>query len=204
MKVGITTQGATSASNSLKTLGKQMPFALATALNRTANAAQKDIRQNMSSSGMFQFRRKAFIESTIYRDKATDFATKTHPQASVRVHPQRNFLAKHEDGGTKSPSSGRSIAIPSDGVRRNKNEIITKAQRPAALLGKRGYHRDGDVIYKSTGRGKAKRRTALYLLRRAVKLSPRLRFVSTAETTITKEWSSIALKAVQDALDTAR
>ncbi len=194
--------GGDAVQKQLQAIGRQAPFALATALNGVANAAQKGIRENMADK--FAFRRRNFVESTIYRNKATDFATKSKFSATVRVHPERDVLAKHEAGGAKTPRSGNSIAIPSAAVRRNKADVIPRGQRPAALLGKKGVFRLGDVIYQSTGRGKRKRRTALYLLRRSVRIAPRLEFVKTAERTIAAQWVPIATAAIEKALQTAR
>lgn len=198
----ITVTGDDAVRKQLHEIGRQAPFALATALNGVANAAQKGIRENMADK--FAFRRRNFVESTIYRNKSTDFATKTKLSATVRVHPERDFLAKHEEGGAKTPQSGNSIAIPSVAVRRNKADVIPRGQRPAALVGKKGVFRLGNVIYQSSGRGKRKRRTALYLLRRSVRIAPRLEFVQTAVRTITAQWVPIAMSAIDKALQTAR
>lgn len=198
----LTIKGDQTVRASLQAIGRQAPYALAVALNGTANAVQREIRDSLD--GRFQLRRREFIEKTIYRGRATDFATKTRPVATVRVHPERDVLAQHEAGGAKTPINGRSIAIPTANVRRNKADIVTTANRPRALLAKPNVFRQGDVILKATGRGKRRKLQALYLLHRMVRLRPRLGMIATAEQVVPLVWEREATAAITRAIQTAR
>lgn len=202
MNVRIT--GQADVKKMLQEIGRQAPYALSVALNSTANAVQQEIRKTLPTS--FSMRKPEFISRTIYRKPGEDFATKAKTSAAVRVNddPKRDHLAKFEEGGDKRPTSGSAVAIPLPGVRRNKSDVITTANRPKALKGKKGIVRLGNVIFKSTGRGKGKRLTALYLLKRSVRIRPVLHFDATARTVIDREWKQHAEAAVAKALATAK
>lgn len=200
--MNVTIRGHTEVRAQLQEIGRQAKFALALALNGTANQVQRAVRTGLDER--FTVRRKAFIENTVFRDRRTDFATKQHPVAIVRVHPDRDVLAKHEDGGAKRPVSGRSIAIPLGAVRRNRADIITSASRPRALQAKKNVFREKDVLYKRTGTGKRQKVQALYLFRRSVALRPRLGMADTAAKVIPRAWPSEAERAINRALSTAR
>jgi hypothetical protein len=186
----------------LQTVQKQIPFAMATALNTTANAVQSEVRQGLNER--FTLRRKAFIENTIYRQRGTDFATKSHFQAIVRVHPERDVLAKHERGGTKAPIDGKYLMLPTSAVRRTKRDLIAESQKPRALYGKKGVFKRGDVLYKESGRGKSRRLTALYVFKRSAKIRPRLGMQDTAHRVVPQVWPRLAAQALARALSTAR
>lgn len=186
----------------LQAIGKQAPFALSVALNATANSVQSGVRENLNNR--FTLRRKTFVERSIYRDRATDFATKTRPRAIVRVHPDREFLAQHEDGGTKRPRDGRSIAIPTTAARRTKTDIITTANRPRALLDTKNHFRFKDVLYKTTGRGKRQKLVAVFRFQRTARLRPRLGMAETADKVVPRVWEKHATDAIERALATAR
>jgi hypothetical protein len=90
-------------------LTAQLPYAESRALNATATDAQRAIQAALPSE--FTLRQASFIVNSIYRKPGQDFATKTNLAATVRVNPERNFLAKFEAGGRKT-ASGNSLAVP--------------------------------------------------------------------------------------------
>lgn len=202
MRITIDARGLNETAEGLRQVKKQMPFALSKALNDTANAAQKDVRASLAQH--FTLRRKAFIENTIYRKPGEDFATKRSFVAGLRVNPARDVLLKHEDGGAKTPISGRALAIPLSGTRRNKADIVTRSQRPNALRGKPGVFRVKDMLFKRTGKGARRKLLALFLFRRSVPIKPRLGFEATSERTIERQWVPIAENAIERALATMR
>ncbi len=198
----ITVKGDTAARRQLQAIGKQAPFALATALNNSANSVQQAVRHSLNDQ--FTLRRKTFIERTIFRQPGQDFASKTKFQAAVRVHPERDVLAPHEAGGVKAPRDGRSIAIPTSNARRNKADIVGTANRPRALLAKGAAFRRGDVLLKKAGRGKRSKLVALFVFKRSVRLRPRLGMDATAQRVVPEVWERHALQAVERAIATAR
>ncbi len=207
--VRLTIHGDVAVRQQLQAIGRQAPYALSVALNNTANAVQSAVRDSLSDR--FTLRRKTFVENTIYRQSGVDWATKTKPQATVRVRDTPDskgrvpdFLAQHEDGGTKTPRDGRSIAIPLPGARRNKGDIVTVANRPRALLAKKQAFRKDDLLLKRTGRGKRAKLTALFVFKRSVRIRPRLGMEATAERVVPDVWERIAGAAIDRALATAK
>jgi hypothetical protein len=207
MNIDIQIKNAEPVIQALSKIGEQAPFAMALTLNDTANAAQTAIRNGLSAR--FTLRRKDFILNTIYRQKGVDFATKRELSAAVRVNSERDVLAKFEDGGQKTPLVGRNVAIPLPGVKRNKNDIVTKANRPAGLIGKPGVARIETkagtflVQTKRGGRGMGARTEFLYQLKPSVPIKPVLSFVKTANDEVDRVFVRLALAAIDYALATA-
>lgn len=210
MQITINVTGQDAVRSALKGIGRQAPYALQLTLNNTANDAQTAIRQGLTG---FTLRRKTFVENTIYRNRSTDFATKTKPQAIVRVNPARDFLAQHEDGGHKTPQSGRHVAIPLPAVQPDRGTVVPRRLRPS------GLRTNGQVrkvvtpsgvflVRNRPGKGKGRlegwRTEFLYKLNTSVPLRPRLAFHANARKAIDERFVSNALMAIERALATAR
>ena len=208
MQISLDVTNAPDVTAELRRIGDQAPFAMSLALNDTANAAQSAIRLGLSAS--FKLRRPDFILKTIYRAKATDFATKRSLQSTVRVNPERDVLAKFEDGGRKGPLVGQHVAVPLPAVRRNKSDIIPRSQRPSGLLGKAGVEKittkNGTFLVQHKGRSKGKgaRTDFLYKLVPDVPIRPQLLFGQNATKAIDDAFVRLALSAIDRALITAR
>lgn len=113
---------------------RQLPFALALALNRTAEEVQTEIRGHVQEA--FTIRRPWVL--TNVKIARENFATKTKPRVVIEIPPD-SVLGKFEGGGTKSPrSGGLSIAIP-NAVRRTKAGIVSKRDRPRAFAFTQAY-----------------------------------------------------------------
>ena len=182
-------------------IGRQGPFALSRTLNALANKTQQTVQNQLGER--FTLRRPDFVKRTIYRKPGQDFATKSKLEAAVRVHPDRNFLAKFEDGGTKTSTSGSRLAVPIE-VRRNKNEVITKANRPKALLNKPKVFKKGKLILQQVGRAKAAVTRVLYVLTRSVTIAPKLHMADTAKRVTEQDFARIAEAEIEHALRSAR
>lgn len=182
-------------------LGRQAPFAASLTLNGLANSSQALTKEQVKQR--FILRRPTFVLNTIYRKRGEDFATKKALNAAVRVDDRRDFLAKFETGGTKGGVSGHRIGIPID-VRRNKNDIITTANKPRNLLLKPKVSLFGSVIRQSVGRGRNAASKLLYILKRSVKIPDRLDMRENAETAVRNDFDRIAGEAIDRALATAR
>lgn len=189
----------------LQTLSRQLPFATSKALNVSANRAQQAIRANVQKH--FTLRRPQFVLNTIKINSA-DRATKTKLDVTIRVDPERDFLAKFEAGGIKQAREGKSIAIPQD-VRRNKADIIPKAQRPRALLASRRGQK-GRVfatpraILEMVGRAAQRTTRTLYLLKAQVRIPKRLGFEPAVVETVQRHWVKDMTDAFEFAERTAR
>ncbi|MFN2316954.1 MAG: hypothetical protein ABR551_14220 [Gemmatimonadales bacterium] len=162
----------------LKAIPGKAHFGASMGLNRTANEIQDEIRGGLASR--FTLRRADFVKKTIYRKPGEDFASKTNLKAAVRIHDDRNFLAKFEKGGRKTPISGKALAIPQGGVRRNKSDIVTKSQSVRSLIESGKAFVKGDAVFQRTGRGKKRRPILAYLFRRSVPIPASLGFEDVA------------------------
>ncbi|MCB9725375.1 MAG: phage tail protein [Spirochaetaceae bacterium] len=195
-----------SALNALRRLQReQIPYATAVALTRTAQAAQKAIRAGLPNR--FKIRND-FIE----RGVRIQPATKSRPEAAVYWRApggasRREFaysLARQETGGVKRPKR-RHLALPR-GVKRTTGGRIPKSQRPAQALKRRNVFvvdaGRGQAIMRRVGRGTP--RLLYYLHPGAARVSPRFRFVETAEDVARRVYPKEFGRAFAKALATAR
>ena len=191
-------EGGAELQAALANLPRKAKFAASVGMNRTIDEAQAEIKRGLP--GKFTLRRKAFVEGTIYRKPREDWATKDKLEARVRVHDERDFLSKFEQGGTKSPTRGRqALAIPI-AVKRNKNDIVTKANSVKALLAAgKAYVRDGKV-WMLKGRGKIKTRVLAYVFRKSVPIKASLRFVETGRQVIDARGAANVAGAIEKEL----
>lgn len=174
-------------------------FAASIGINRTMDEAQAAIRQGLGDR--FTLRRRAFVERTIYRKPGEDFASKTHLIGRVRVHDERDFLAKFERGGQKEPTRGRSaLAVPVN-VRRNKADIVTRANRVAALLQSGKAFVRGRFVFQKVGRGKRASINLAYVFKRRTPLPDSLRFAETGTRIILQRGADNIRGAIQAELD---
>lgn len=196
---------------------EQIPFALKNGLNATALAVQTAERRRLRE--VFTIRQDVWADRSI---KMTHFATKAERWATVAISPpgradRSDILGKFETESSKQSIAGRHVAIPI-AARRNKKDIVTKANRPSALhLRKEGNRVVGDkrtflvnlkdgrqLILQRTGRGRRSDLRALFYLVERVQLTPDLHYMLTAEGTITREWNGLMEAALDQALRTAR
>lgn len=207
MQINLKVTGTDAVRAELQRIGRQAPFAMSLALNNTANEAQRAIKDSLSSR--FTLRRKGFVENTIYRQKGVDFATKTHLQASIRVNPARNFLAQHEEGGSKTPMSGTNVAIPLAAVQPDRGTVIPKRLRPSGLRMNGQVRKvvtpNGTFLVRNRpGKGRGQldgwRTEFLYKLKRSVPIKPRLQFRDTATKAINDSFVRHALLGIDQSL----
>lgn len=107
---------------------RQIPFAVALALNLTANDAQGSERYRVESN--FKLTRKDFNLKGIYIDNA-DRARKDSWRVVIQVQASRDYLDKFEAGGYKLPTHGRWIWKPNPKVFGGR--VIPDNLRPKAL-----------------------------------------------------------------------
>lgn len=158
----------------LREISKQIDFGTALGLTNTAKEGQKAVMKALGDT--FTLRGGWFNQSNKYGIRIK-MARRDDLAAEVRTAAE--WLALHETGGDKTPRSGRSIAVPTDEVRRNKRLIIAKSQRPAALRGKNTFvlnTKNGRVLFQRKGKGKKSRIVALYNLEPRVKIKKQSTF----------------------------
>jgi len=150
-----------------KELDKQTKFGLAAALTLTAKEIQTGVIQSIESS--FTVRTGWDKPSNIFGVRIKP-ATKT--DLSAWIGTAADWLAKftEQPAGSfvvKLPA-GEFLAIPTKNVKRTKRDIVSKAQRPRSLVGKRDFvivtKRGVRVLFQRRGRGKSSTLVALYIL----------------------------------------
>lgn len=190
----------------LQRVSQQAPFAVSLALNKVANHAQSAVRDGIKRT--YTLRREQFVLNTVKINRE-DRARKDKLDAIVRIDPERNILAKFEEGGTKTARDGRNIAIPTTNVRRNKADILQRSQRPRALLDSRAagkgkvFKTDKGIFQRVGARGASVVR-ALFLLRSTVRVRPTLNFKRNATDAVQRTWRDEMTAAFVRAEQTAR
>lgn len=187
-------------------IGRQAPFAQAKTLTALAKRTHEVKRAALDD--LFTLRKPTFVKSTIRRT----VALKTRLEASVYVDPEKDFLAKFEEGGPKKPK-GENLTVPLPDVTRTaKSGIIVKNMRPKALLenprAKKIRTPNGVfiVLEKNANKkqGLGRRTEFLYELRPEVMLRPTLGLEKTANAITEAEFEAIANREIENALATAR
>jgi hypothetical protein len=175
---------------------RQIPFATALALTRTAQDVQAEIRRQMPQRFTV---RNAWIQKGVIIRKATK------QDLTALVIDRDDFMTLQETGGIKVPR-GRSVAVP-QAVRVNKRGIVPRAQRPSALKGNpavfRATIRGVDGLWQRTGR-KGRGLKLLYAMKPSVPIKPRFGFFQTAESVARERFARQFEAAFEQAVRTAR
>lgn len=210
--ITIKVEGAEEVNALLAKLPTNARYGAALGMNRTMDEAQARVKSTLS--GRFTLRRKAFIENTIYRKPREDFATKDKLEARVQVNPERDFLAKFEEGGDKHPTGGRkALGIPVLGGARptrgalvpekfklkalffSKQGLLSQAKAIASTVKKSGrkallkasgksYVSMNGKVFEIVGTKKSPRLKLLWVFKQSVRIAPRLKFVATGSEVI--------------------
>ena len=205
---------------------KQLPFAMSKAINATMAAPRGGVSGALTIQGAerLQLRRVFDVRQTSWADrsiKVVHFATKRENWGTIGIHPpggdaRADIFGKFESDREKRPRDGHTIAVPIHSrVRRLKGGAISKSVRPKAFNFRQvGNTIRGDkgtfLIRQPDGSGLILQRTkrggvvALYRLVTRAELSPDLHFVDTAITAIDRVWDANMLKALDEALRTAK
>ena len=206
MDLKIRVEGVDAIKAALREIGAKAPRALTLTLNKLADDGQKAVQDSLPKS--FTMRRADFVKRTIYR-KGDDFATNGRPVARFGVNPERNILAKFEESGSKVPMSGRSVAVPLQGVKPTAMTIVPKRMRPAALRTNEQVRKvvtpNGTFLVKNVQGKGAGRRTGwrtdfLYKLVPRVRITARLGFHETAKKAIDASFVRTATAGIDAAL----
>lgn len=182
---------------------KQVPFATALALTRTAQDVQAEVRRQLPRRFTI---RNNWVSQGIRITKATK------QDLTATVYSKDKFMKLQETGGVKT-SKGTAQGIPVD-VKASARGIVPRGLWPRALLGRPDVFRavihgvDGlwqrlKVSRRKRGRG-ARSLKLLYVLKPFVPIRPRFGFVDTARETVAKVWANRFREAFAQAMRTAR
>lgn len=184
---------------------EQIPFATALALTRTAQDAQRFIKDDMPRR--FTIRRKFVLKGVkIVPAKKRDIIN--FGLASSEVFSKDRFMWIHEPGGVKkAPSGKKHLAIPSPLIRTSKNRVVPKSRYVAKVLqNKKKFFIDMDrknrpAVFKRVTKNKTK---VAFWLRPQVKIKPRWNFGKTAARAVRLKFVKNFNAAMRKALATAR
>lgn len=180
---------------------KNLNYGTAVGLTKTAKEGQAAVVGSLGST--FTLRGNWWQQSNRFGIKIKP-ATRDSLQAEVRT--MADWLEIHEKGGTKTARGGR-LAIPTENVRRNKKQIIARANRPAALRGKRTFvlqTSKGPVLYQRKYYGKRSTIVALYNLEPRARIRKQSTFFDPIEKVIKRRLDKNIEMEVRKALATMR
>lgn len=181
----------------------QMPFATSRALNSLAFDVRDKVRGSMPQN--FTIRRQWVVNQMQVKKRAS----KADLEAIVGTSEPGRFLAKHEEGGTRT-ALGRYIAIPTRAVKRTKTDQIRKSDRPASLGSKASViDYNGNkwlALNKSRkwAKGSASKTRLLYLLKPRTQIDERLQLHEQGQSVVRTNGSRALQQAVDYALRTAK
>ena len=200
MDLNITLHGLEACAAKIRNLPKQLRYATAVALTRSVEQAQDailfrtrdvfTIRKNWLTPGYkFGINRKAARKDDL----------------TAEVYTRAPWMLRHEEGGLKFPK-GEHLAVPQEGIKRTKKDLIPAGQRPKAL--KRSFviwkTKSGPMLFQRVGRGKKSTIKPMYAFEKSVHIEARWQFVKTGIATVKKVYGKIFAAAIKDALETAR
>lgn len=179
-----------------RAVGRQVPFATAKALTKTALEARDAVRAGLPAR--FEIR-----STWTARGVTINPASKSdYPNAYAEVGTRHEWMVLQETGGAKAPKYAGSLAIPTKAgqkypvVRRTSSGKIPKRGRPKALLKSgKAFEQDGEI------RLRAKDGTAppAFFLRPRATVRPRFEFRETVDALVARRFGPI----FRDALETA-
>lgn len=180
---------------------KQIIYGTAVGLTKTAKEAQDAVKGALR--GAFTIRNQWLDRGPLQ----IGIKPATPKDLSAEVRTRADFLGIHETGGIKVPKGGHRLAIPGDGVKRNKRLIIPKSQRPKAIIAKGGFVvkiKHGDVIAIRQGRGKKKSLKFLYNLEERARIKREPIFKEPIEKVLARRLHSNVQREVKNALQAMR
>lgn len=185
---------------SIKAVAKQLNFATASALTKTAKDAQAAAIASLKTE---------FDIRTDWLEPSRKLGIRIKPakksDLTAEVKTAADFLEKFEEGTQKIPRK-RYLAIPTANVRRNKRDIITKANRPKALRGKRTFlveTQRGLVLFQRKFKGKRTKIVPLYVLRQNARTPRKPTFYGPVRRAAEIRFPVNFIEALKKALETA-
>ena len=148
----------------MKNIPSQLDYGVALGLNKTAEQMRES--EISAAKNTFTIRGSWWQPKTRFGFNV-NYAKKN--SLTAEVYTRANWLDLHVTGGIKTPK-GSNLALPSSDVKRNKKDMITRANRPKNIRGafkinvttKTGKHMT--AIAKKVGRGKNKKIVVMYWL----------------------------------------
>lgn len=216
INVDVTTNAQELAGAMGRIMDDQLPFATSVALNRTAYEVRDAQRARLEER--FTIRRRWVSWGIAVPERAS----KDRLSATIHVDPSRQFLIRHEEGGTFRPARSSRFSIPADAATTGTG-LVRRSERPRAQGFRKvsegpgvevfqGQRRtfmirraDGTGgVFRRRGRGRASEVRTLFRLRPRIDLEGQLGFHDTAERVYGEVFEKKFDEAWDRALRTAR
>lgn len=174
---------------------RQIPFATSKAMNDTAIKVQEAEVKRVQIS--FNNKKKWWAKGNRRTGIRVDFSNKKNMPLKASVYTNAYFAKLQEDGGTKRPISGSSLAIPTakapKSIRRSDGLNKVKG-RSNVFISKRG-------VFQRMRKGKVK---TLFTWSKTANISPSFKWELTANVA-TKRWMPIHFKKrLKQAINSAK
>ena len=171
----------------------QIPFAIATALNRSADVTRNLLIRSTWPSHIKQ-RNPSFIAASLTTREAR--ATKGSLAVEIYDRLRRGNLYEHAKGGVRVPRGGR-LAVPVSNVPRG-SRGVPQSLRPRKLA---NAVRIKDALYTRDSKGRLK---LVYVLKSATKIPKRVPFYEDYAASMAREMRRTLPLAVAHAMATRR
>jgi hypothetical protein len=200
VEIRVDIQGLDATRKHIANVERQIPFATALALTRTAKEIQREEIAHI---------RTAFTVRGSWLREGGKFGVGIIPASKENlvavVESRAPWLGAHEEGTVRTPE-GAHFAIPQKDIRRTKTQVIARSHRPKSL--KRAFKietkRGVPLLLQRIGRGKSSILRVMYQLTGRAKIDPRLRFFETGRAVVERVWRRIFSEALDRAIRTAR
>jgi hypothetical protein len=172
----------------------QVPFALATAMNRSVDIT-RDFLVKVTWPTAIDARNPSFIAASLTTRQAK--ASKTSLSVEIYDRLNRGNLLMHATGGTRTPLGGGSLAVPSSKIPKGARGV-PKRLRPKNL--KNSFKRNG-MLFTRDKKGKV---TLVYALKKATVIPKSVPFYEDFAVSMAREMRRTIPLAVAKAMKTAR
>jgi hypothetical protein len=182
------------AAKNLNAAADQIPYAMALAMNRSA-----DVTRNLLIKSTWPTHVKQRNASFIAASLTTRDARASKMSLSVEIYDKldRGNLEMQAKGGTRTPHGGSNLAVPVSSVPRTSRGVPARFRpknMPTAV-------RKGDVLYAKDRRGKLR---LLYILKHATKIPRRVPFYEDFAASMQREMQRNIPLAVAQAMSTRK
>lgn len=178
----------------------QVPFATASALTKTVQAAQRGIQEQIPNR--FNVTKKWWLKQ---QPTGVKIKPATKRQLWATVFTNAYFAPLQEDGGTKKPFKGSRLAVPTDNVRAKKRRrsggVREVIDRPKTFFGKTKTGKT--ALYRRRTKN-ARPIELLYVFSPTARITRRFRFKDTARAVAEKQFNRNFTKQMIQAIRTAR
>ena len=178
---------------SLNATADQIPFALSTALNRSADVTRNLLIKSTWPTAVKQ-RNQSFIAASLTTREAR--ATKTSLAVEIYDKLDRGNLQMQAKGGQRV-ARGNNMAIPSSNITRGASGVPSRF-KPKNI---QTAVRKGDVLY---GRDRSGKLKLLYVLKHATPIPKRVPFYEDFAASMSRELTRTIPLAVKRAMETRR